>query len=161
MKKRVLYLHGLESSNVCSKVDFLKEVSDCYAPAMNYADPYVEDLLLKMVRAFKPDVIIGSSMGGHAALLLGNYFGISTIAFNPAIHSRSFDPEFNKLSNADPDIYLTPVIVLGMEDDVVNPLITKEILDDAFIECVVEEIEGMGHRIPLLQFEHIYNKYVN
>ena len=161
MKKRVLYLHGLESSNVCSKVDFLKEVSDCYAPAMNYADSYVEDLLLKMVRAFKPDVIIGSSMGGHAALLLGNYFGISTIAFNPAIHSRSFDPEFNKLSNADPDIYLTPVVVLGMEDDVVNPLITKEILDDAFIECVVEEIEGMGHRIPLLQFEHIYNKYVN
>ena len=83
MKKRVLYLHGLESSNVCSKVDFLKEVSDCYAPSINYADPYVEDLLLKMVRAFKPDVIIGSSMGGYAALLLGNYFGISTIAFNP------------------------------------------------------------------------------
>ena len=22
-------------------------------------------------------------------------------------------------------------------------------------------IEGMGHRIPLLHFEHIYNKYVN
>ncbi len=26
MKKRVLYLHGLESSNVCSKVDFLKSL---------------------------------------------------------------------------------------------------------------------------------------
>ena len=160
MRKRVLYLHGLESSNVCSKVDFLKEVSDCYAPAMNYADPYVEDLLLKMVRAFKPEVIIGSSMGGHTALLLGNYFGISTIAFNPAIHSRSFDPEFNKLSNADPDINLTPVVILGMEDDVVNPLITKEILDDAFIECVIEEIEGMGHRIPFNVFANMYDKYI-
>ena len=160
MKKRVLYLHGLESSNVCSKVDFLKEVSDCYAPAMNYADPYVEDLLLKMVRAFKPEVIIGSSMGGHTALLLGNYFGISTIAFNPAIHSRSFDPEFNKLSNAEPDINLTPVVILGMEDDVVNPLITKEILDDAFIECVIEEIEGMGHRIPFNVFANMYDKYI-
>ncbi len=76
MRKRVLFLHGLESSNVCSKVDFLKEVSDCYAPAINYADPYIEDLLLKMVRAFNPNVIIGSSMGGYSALLLGNYFGI-------------------------------------------------------------------------------------
>ena len=160
MKKRVLYLHGLESSNVCDKVDFLKEVSDCYAPAMNYADPYIEDLLLKMVRAFKPDVIIGSSMGGITALLLGNYFGISTVAFNPAIHSRSFDPEFDKLNNADPTLGFTPVVILGMEDDVINPLITKEILDDAFIECVIEDVEGMGHRIPITNFVHIYNKYV-
>jgi hypothetical protein len=64
------------------------------------------------------------------------------------------------LSVEDPRIGFTPVIVLGMEDDVVNPLITKEILDDAFIDCVVEEIEGMGHRIPLLQLEYIYNKYI-
>jgi homoserine acetyltransferase len=160
MRKRVLYLHGLESSNTGSKVDFLHEVSDCFAPSMNYADPYVEDLLLKMVRAFKPDVIIGSSMGGFSALLLGNYFGISTVAFNPAIHSRTFDPEFDKLNDADPTLGFTPVVILGMEDDVVNPLITKEILDDAFIDCIVEEIEGMGHRIPLIDFEHIYNKYI-
>ncbi len=160
MRKRVLYLHGLESSNTGSKVDFLHEVSDCFAPPIDYKDPYVEDLLLKIVRAFKPDVIIGSSMGGYSAMLLGNYFGISTVAFNPAIHSRSFDPNFNKLNGEGPDISFTPVVVLGMEDDVVNPLITKEILDDAFIDCVIEEIEGMGHRIPLIDFEHIYNKYI-
>ena len=160
MRKRVLYLHGLESSNVCSKVDFLKEVSDCYAPAIDYKDPYIEDLLLKMVRAFNPNVIIGSSMGGYSALLLGNYFGISTVAFNPAIHSRSFDPNFNKITDEDPTLGFTPVVVLGMEDDVINPLITKEILDTSFIECVIEEVEGMGHRIPLIDFEHIYNKYI-
>jgi len=160
MRKRVLYLHGLESSNTGSKVDFLKEVSDCYAPDMNYADPYIEDLLLKMVRAFNPDVIIGSSMGGHAALLLGNHFNISVVAFNPAIHHRSFDPNFSKLIVEDPNIGFTPVIVLGMEDDVVNPLITKEILNDAFIDCIIEEVEGMGHRILLIDFEYIYNKYI-
>ena len=159
--KKILYLHGLESKQGGKKVDFLASQACVYAPAMDYADPYVEDLLLKMVRAFKPDVIIGSSMGGHAALLLGNYFGISTIAFNPAIHSRSFDPEFNKLSNADPDIYLTPIVILGMEDYVINPLITKEILDDSFIECVIEEVEGMGHRTKLDIFIDIYNKYKN
>lgn len=160
MRKRVLYLHGLESSNTGSKVDFLNEVSDCFAPYMDYKDIHVEKHLMKMVQAFKPDVIIGSSMGGHAALLLGHYFNIPVIAFNPAIHSRSFDPDFSKLSNEDPKIGFTPIIVLGMEDDVINPLITKEILDDAFFECVIEEVEGMGHRIPLINFEHIYNKYL-
>ena len=48
----------------------------------------------------------------------------------------------------------------GLEDDVINPLITKEILDDAFIECVIEDVEGMGHRIPITNFVHIYNKYI-
>jgi hypothetical protein len=160
MKKRVLYLHGLEGSNASTKVDFLKEVSDCYAPTIDYKDPYIEDLLLKMVRAFNPEVIIGSSMGGYSALLLGNYFDIPVVAFNPALHSRSFDPNFSKLSTEDPTLGFTPVVALGMEDDVINPLITKEILDDAFIECVIEEVEGMGHRIPLIDFEYIYNKYI-
>jgi len=160
MKKRVLYLHGLEGSNASTKVDFLKEVSDCYAPTIDYKDPYIEDLLLKMVRAFNPKVIIGSSMGGYAALLLGNHFDIPVVAFNPAIHSRSFDPDFKNLSVEDPRIGFTPVVVLGMEDGVINPLITKEILNDAFFDCVIEEFEGMEHRIPLINFEYIYNKYI-
>ncbi len=129
-------MHGLESSNTGSKVDFLHEVSDCFAPAMDYKDIHVEKHLMKMVQAFKPDVIIGSSMGGHAALLLGNHFNIPVVAFNPAIHHRSFDPNFSKLIVEDPNIGFTPIIVLGMEDDVVNPLITKEILDDAFNSAI-------------------------
>ena len=36
MKKRVLYLHGLESSNVCDKVDFLRERVDLLAPSIDY-----------------------------------------------------------------------------------------------------------------------------
>jgi homoserine acetyltransferase len=160
MKKRVLYLHGLESSNVCDKVDFLREVADCYAPPIDYRDPYIEDLLLKMIRAFKPEVIIGSSMGGYAALQLGNYFDIPVVAFNPAIHTRAFDPAFKKLITEDVNIDFTPVIILGIEDDVINPLITKEILDDSFIKCVIEEIEDLGHRIPFNVFANMYNKYI-
>ncbi len=53
MRKRVLYLHGLESSNTGSKVDFLHEVSDCYAPAIDYADPYIEDLLLNPGKVYQ------------------------------------------------------------------------------------------------------------
>jgi uncharacterized protein len=144
--KKILYLHGLESKQGGEKVGFLAGQACVYAPAMSYADSNIEKQLIKIVKAFKPDVIIGSSMGGYSAMLLGNYFNIKTIAFNPAFHSRTFDPNFNKLSNADPDLGFTPVVVLGMEDKVINPLLTKEILDDAFIDCNIEEIEGMGHR---------------
>ena len=160
MKKRVLYLHGLESSNVCDKVDFMRERVDLLAPSIDYNKSNIEAELMYMVEAFKPELIIGSSMGGHVGLMLANYYNIDAIVFNPAIHSRPIDPKLDILASREPNFNFQPVVVLGLEDDVINPLITKEILDDAFIECVVEEIEGMGHRIPLLQFEHIYNKYV-
>tara|TARA_B110000503_G_scaffold124016_1_gene190171 strand:+ start:819 stop:1304 length:486 start_codon:yes stop_codon:yes gene_type:complete len=159
--KKILYLHGLESKQGGEKVGFLAGQACVYAPAMSYADSNIEKQLIKIVKAFKPDVIIGSSMGGYSAMLLGNYFNIKTIAFNPAFHSRTFDPNFNKLSNADPDLGFTPVVVLGMEDKVINPLLTKEILDDAFIDCNIEEIEGMGHRVDPVIFIDIYNKYKN
>ena len=149
--KKILYLHGLESKQGGEKVGFLAGQACVYAPAMSYADSNIEKQLIKIVKAFKPDVIIGSSMGGYSAMLLGNYFNIKTIAFNPAFHSRTFDP----------DLGFTPVVVLGMEDKVINPLLTKEILDDAFIDCNIEEIEGMGHRVDPVIFIDIYNKYKN
>jgi hypothetical protein len=99
-------------------------------------------------------------MGGYAALQLGNYFDIPVVAFNPAIHTRAFDPAFKKLITEDVNIDFTPVIILGIEDDVINPLITKEILEDAFIKCVIEEIEDLGHRIPFNVFANMYNKYI-
>jgi hypothetical protein len=46
-----------------------------------------------------------------------------------------------------------------MEDDVINPLISKEMLDDALSYCNIEEVEGLGHRIPFDVFVDIYNKY--
>ena len=161
MRKRVLYLHGLESSNICSKVDFMREHADVLAPSIDYNKPSIEEELMYIVKSFQPDLIIGSSMGGHVGLMLANYYNIDAIVFNPAIHSRPIDPKLDRLEARKPNFNFQPVVVLGLEDDVINPLISKEILDDAFIECVVEEIEGMGHRIPLLHFGHIYNKYVN
>lgn len=159
--KKILYLHGLEGYNTGRKVDFLKEVSDCYAPAINYKDSDIERQLIKMVVNFDPDLIIGSSMGGYAALLLGNFFEVNVIAFNPAVHSRSFNPDFKRLGNVDTNVKFKPLIILGMEDDIVNPEITKEyIMEDDSFYCTIEEVEGLGHRIPFDTFVDIYNKHV-
>jgi len=158
--RKIMYLHGLESSNVCDKVDFLKEHNIVLAPSIDYRKPNIEEELMYMVESFQPDLIIGSSMGGHVGLMLGNYYDIEVIAFNPAIHSRPIEPELNRLEARDPRVNFQPLIVLGIEDDVINPLITKEILDDALFYCDIEEVEGLGHRIPFYVFVDIYNKYV-
>ena len=155
-----MYLHGLESSNVCDKVDFLKERAEVLAPSIDYRKSNIEEELMYMVESCSRDLIIGSSMGGHVGLMLGNYYDIEVIAFNPAIHSRPIEPELNRLEARDPRVNFQPLIVLGIEDDVINPLITKEILDDALFYCDIEEVEGLGHRIPFDIFINIYNKYV-
>jgi uncharacterized protein len=160
MKKRVLYLHGLESSNVCEKVDFLRERANVLAPSIDYNNPNLENELMYMVFSFEPDLIIGSSMGGHVGLMLANYYNIDAIVFNPAIHSRPIELKLDKLEAREPSFNFQPVVVLGLEDDVINPLITKEILDDALFYCDIEEVEALGHRIPFDVFVNIYNKYV-
>jgi len=158
--KKILYLHGLESSNVCDKVDFLKERAIVLAPSIDYRKSNIEEELMYMVESFQPDLIIGSSMGGHVGLMLANYYNIEAIVFNPAIHSRSIEPKLNRLEAKEPNFNFQPVVILGMEDDVINPLITKEILDDALFYCDIEKVEDLGHRIPFDVFVNIYNKYV-
>jgi predicted esterase YcpF (UPF0227 family) len=158
--KKILYLHGLESSNVGDKVDFLKENSVVIAPSMDYLDPSLEEKLFYIVEKFQPDLIIGSSMGGHVGLMLANYYNIDAIVFNPAIHSRPIEPKLERLEAKEPNFNFQPVVVLGLKDDVINPLITKVILDDALFYYDIEEVEGLGHRIPLDIFVNIYNKYV-
>ncbi len=158
--RKIMYLHGLESSNVCDKVDFLKEHNIVLAPSIDYNNLNIENELMGMVESFQPDLIIGSSMGGHAGLMLANYYNINAIVFNPAIHSRSFDPALERLAAKEPNVNFQPVVILGIEDDVINPLITKEILDDALFYCDIEEVEDLGHRIPFDVFSNIYNKYV-
>ncbi len=72
--KKIMYLHGLESSNVCDKVDFLREQNEVLAPPLDYRKSNIEEELMYMVESFQPDLIIGSSMGGHVGLMLANYY---------------------------------------------------------------------------------------
>ena len=158
--KKVLYLHGLESSNICDKVDFLRENAVVLAPSIDYRKSNIEAELMSMVESFQPDLIIGSSMGGYCGLLLSNYYNIECIVFNPAIHSRPIEPQLDRLEakNAKPNFQ--PLVVLGLQDDVIDPLITKEIFENSYFQCDIEEVENLGHRISFDVFVDIYNRYV-
>ena len=155
-----MYLHGLESSNVCDKVDFLKERAEVLAPSIDYRKSNIEEELMYMVESFSPDLIIGSSMGGHVGLMLANYYKIEAIVFNPAIHSRPIKPKLDRLEAKDPRVNFQPLVVLGLEDDVIDPAKSEDILEQVEFYCDIERVEGMGHRVPFDVFVDIYNKYV-
>ena len=149
--KKVLYLHGLESDQGGPKVDYLADNCYVHAPEMDYTHKDIFPHLIQMVEDFDPDLIIGSSMGGYAAYMLSGFYGTPIIAFNPALHSRKFDPKFpNKVQTCYPG---KAKIILGEEDTVIDPNTTKKMIKDMTLNSPqnikTEIVEGMGHRIPL------------
>jgi len=160
MKQKILFLHGLESSNKGKKVNFLKEQAEVLAPKIDYQDEALEEKLMYIVENFRPDFIIGSSMGGYVGMLLANRYGIKNLLYNPAIHSRSIEPKLNRLNIIDPNYFVDFNIVLGNQDNVIDPNVTESMLLDAEVVCEIERVD-MGHRIDYDVFVDMYNKYID
>jgi predicted esterase YcpF (UPF0227 family) len=117
---KVAYLHGLES--IIRETDpkmiiMRKEFSEVYAPQINYRDDNILGKLLNDINNLKPDLIIGSSMGGYAAYLIGSALQIPTLLFNPAVISRSFEPSGARHSE---NAGTTNTVYLGDNDTVIN-----------------------------------------
>jgi predicted esterase YcpF (UPF0227 family) len=74
-----------------------------------------------------PDLIIGSSMGGYIADMIGSKLGVDVLLFNPALHSRSIECDFDNGIGYGGESYKR-TIVLGTEDNVINPEMTKAIV---------------------------------
>ena len=157
---KVWYLHGLESDPGGPKVDFLNEVADeVFAPAMDYKHHKAfGELYRKVTKDGKPDLIIGSSMGGYFADALATHFGINVLLFNPALHSRPFEINLPYGDN-----YGRKFIVLGTEDKVIDykvslDLIRKHKSSNASTDSIL--LTSMGHRTPLNKFIDIYNENI-
>ena len=150
--KKILYLHGLESEQGGTKVSFLATKGTVYAPAMDYKTLDLDEFIHTLGM---PDLIIGSSMGGYVADIIGSRLGSDVLLFNPALHSREIDPEYEYYNNG----YIR-TIVLGTEDNVINPELTKKLWSIHGNEAEYDEIEGMGHRTPLDVFINMYNKHI-
>jgi uncharacterized protein len=158
--KKVLYLHGLESKQGGKKVDFLANEFCVHAPAMDYTNPMLQNEVEFMMRQFDPDIIIGSSMGGYVANILAQKYGKPAILFNPALHNRMFEPKIEyPIEGEQADLQERKIVVIGKDDDIIPPYITKIMLENEFYYEVV--LEEMGHRTPLNIFIDIINKYKN
>jgi len=156
MKKKVLYLHGLESDQGGPKVDYLADNCYVHAPKMDYTRKDIFPYLIQIMEDFEPDLIIGSSMGGYTAHMLSGFYNTPTITFNPALHSKKFDPKFPK--NVKIPFISKTKIILGEEDTVIDPKLTLRYLSDkgynTHNQIEVEQVDGMGHRTPLEVFIH-------
>ena len=158
--KKVLYLHGLESKQGGPKVDFLTKEFCVYAPEMDYQDPMLQNWVDFVMRQFQPDLIIGSSMGGYVADILAEKYGKPAILFNPALHNRSFDPAIEyPIEGEQAELQERKVVVLGKNDEVIPPYLTKIMLESNFNYKIV--LEEMGHQTPLNIFIDTINRYKN
>ena len=149
--KKIVYLHGLESEQGGNKVSFLATKGTVYAPTMDYKTLDLDEFIYTLGM---PDLIIGSSMGGYVADIIGSRLGVDVLLFNPALHNRGIDSEYEYYGEN-----YKRTIVLGTEDNVINPELTKKLWPIHGNEAEYDEIEGMGHRTPLDVFINMYNKH--
>ncbi len=149
--KKILYLHGLESEPGGPKVSFLANEGMVYAPEMNYESLNLHEFILTLGI---PDLIVGSSMGGYVADVIGSRLGVDVLLFNPALHSREIAVNHEYYNNK-----YKRTIILGTEDDVIDPELTKKLWSIHGNEAKYDEVEGMGHRTPLDVFINMYNKH--
>ena len=158
--KKVLYLHGLESKQGGPKVEFLAKEFIVHAPKMDYNDPELNIKMFFIMQDLKPDLIIGSSMGGYVADILAEKYGVPAILFNPALHNRSFEPAISyPVEGEQADLQEQRVVVLGKDDEVIPPYLTKLMLEGNFYYRII--LKEMGHQTPLNIFIDTINKYKN
>ena len=152
--KKIVYFHGLETPPGGEKVGFLATKGIVHAPPMKYKELTCLTPILLDVMAFKPDLIVGSSMGAYLAYQLAQHLDTEVILFNPAVHGRSFDlPPLSKGNRK-----VKGVCALGMKDKIINPKVTLEILKNEPLNFI--EIKDMAHRVSFEVFVDIYNKYL-
>tara|TARA_R110000772_G_scaffold130493_2_gene238738 strand:+ start:1596 stop:2105 length:510 start_codon:yes stop_codon:yes gene_type:complete len=156
--KKILYLHGLESDQGGSKVDYLSSKYIVHAPKLDYKDPKCFWNIFWLIEEGDFDLIIGSSMGGYLALTMGEVFELPTILFNPALHSRSFEP----VNPYKPKLGRTVHnVILGEEDNVIDYNKTCEYLNLNDIQYIKELIPNMTHRTPTGIFIDVVDKRIN
>ena len=154
--KRILYLHGLESKQGGDKVSYLSSKHYVLAPALNYYSQGIEQDLLRLFESQKPDVIIGSSIGGYTANLLSTKFNIPAILLNPALINPPIKLNLNFPEKQVSDKLI--VTVLGKKDEVIPFESTLSHLQKNST-CPID-LRDYGHRTPLEEFKDICERYL-
>ena len=144
---RIAFYHGLESTLPSSKVEWLQSIGhDVLALEMNYQDPECFEQTLEKTTLFKPNLVIGSSMGAWFAWLIGAQLDVSRILLNPALHNRSFDPVVNAATPHFPSTF----VLLGENDTVIDPTRTAALLTNTPARI---SMGSHAHRTPLEVFQ--------
>lgn len=155
---KIAYLHGLESKNSGPKNLWLKSISIVYEPYIDYTQPKIYETLKDEILKFQPDYIIGSSMGGYFAFEMALEINCPAILFNPALHSRSMEPDMtgHEIGQYKPNIKL----ILGKHDTVIKPQKTLEFITQNKLENISYTLLDIEHQIPYKVFRDVVEEWI-
>jgi hypothetical protein len=144
---KIAYLHGLESSidEKDPKIIFLRNnFSEVYAPSIAYRNDNTFDNLFADIKRLKPDLIVGSSMGGYVSYIIGSKLGVETVLFNPAVETRTFNPVVDEsgMKKSKHNVYL------GKSDNVVSGKEVRSYFKKHAIGNFKYRAYDGGHRVP-------------
>lgn len=156
-KVKTVYIHGLDSEPLPEKIKIMEQAGfDVSAIKINYRenkDAYSE--LKKLILDKKAEFIIGSSFGGMLGYWLSEELGIPALLFNPAMVFQSVQVDLPKIESFNCPMR---IVVLGEQDDVVDPEKNKQFFHSKLREGLTQKVllcSWLGHSIDFQTYEEI------
>lgn len=148
---RVLFLHGYGSSSETDKFKAItsNKVTHKFCPYIEYNKTDFLSLFTELshiVEKFRPDLIIGHSLGGYWAKVMSNAYHIPCILLNPQLFPKK-KYGFPNLDKSDFETGVWAYSYLESGDDIIDYEKTKLILENY---TDLEIYEGGHHRIKNL-----------
>jgi predicted esterase YcpF (UPF0227 family) len=157
---KVLYLHGYQGQPRQQMIDHLEGMGfEVIAPHLDYDNE--PDVFIKLLKE-DYDCIVGNSLGGYIGYYLSEWKGVPSILINPPMYMNlklqvnQPTAELIYGSRKSRNIVTKKYIVVGMEDEVVNPFKVIEWLFENKPHSDLMVVDDMGHNYEYEQlFENI------
>lgn len=149
---KILYLHGYQGSPNWDRIEWMKSLGhEVIAPQIDYDNE--QDFFINLLNK-DFDFIVGNSLGGFVAFYISLYKGKPSICINPPLYMDL------KIKMNLPIAYEIKgsqniSVIIGNDDDVVNPIKTFNWLTENKPSTSIKMIDGMGHRFgiePFIEF---------
>ena len=149
MKKKLLYLHGYLGAPNMEKVEYMQSLGfEVIAPHIDYDSR--PDIISELME-IEFDYVIGNSLGSYVGFYLSEIMNKPSLLINAPMYMDIMEviqcqinvPEI--LEDDVPVSFSKKHIVLGADDDVVNPVRVVEWLHSSNYEYDVHMYKGMAH----------------
>ncbi len=155
---KIAYLHGYGGNNINPKNDWLRTIAEVYDPNIDFHAAFIYRDIKAEIKRFKPDVIIGSSMGGLFAHELAMELNTPAVLFNPALHSIPFEPD---MTGQGEKFFLPEMrFVFGKDDELIIPHKTIELIAHEGYNKKNYIVLGHGHQTPLETFKSQISNFI-
>ncbi|TAF66627.1 MAG: hypothetical protein EAZ55_05345 [Cytophagales bacterium] len=160
----LLYLHGLLGSPASDRIAYLQGKGvKIFAPLINYDQTGLLSSLSAQYFHQNIDCIMGFSAGGLLGFCLAQQYKCDALLFNPALSYGLIRQDTKEyLLKANTDYKGRQTIVLGLQDDTVNPHTTEYVLEkyQHAQYCNILKEQDVGHRIDFSTFVRICEAYL-